>query len=97
MRRTDRSKPTSSPRHELDGADLIELFAWTHDDWDTRTTGSAIRRAGYEGWLRNIAVALGNAPTSPAVIDALQARREHESALVREHVEWALERHLSGP
>jgi len=85
------------PRHGLDAADLVELFAWTDDEWDTRTTGSAIRRAGYEGWLRNLAVALGNAPTSPAVIDALQARSEHESALVREHIEWALDKHLSGP
>jgi epoxyqueuosine reductase len=81
------------PRHGLDAAALVDLFAWTPADWDARTAGSAIRRAGYEGWLRNLAVALGNAPTSPAVIGALQARRDHESSLVREHVEWALEQH----
>ena len=83
-------------RHGLDGADLVDLFAWSADEWETRTTGSAIRRAGYEGWLRNVAVALGNAPTSPGVIDALKGRADHESSLVREHVEWALDRHLRG-
>ena len=81
------------PRHGLDAAALVDLFAWTPADWDACTAGSAIRRAGYEGWLRNLAVALGNAPTSPAVIGALQARRDHESSLVREHVKWALEQH----
>ena len=55
--------------------------------------GSAIRRAGYEGWLRNIAVALGNAPTTPEVIMALKCRVNHDSDLVREHVRWALDQH----
>ena len=80
-------------RNGLDGATLIELFAWSHSDFDLRLEGSAIRRIGYERWLRNLAVALGNAPASPAVIAALNARREHGSALVREHVAWALARH----
>jgi epoxyqueuosine reductase len=81
------------PRHALDGAKLVELFAWTEAQFLERTEGSAIRRIGYECWLRNIAVALGNAPTSGEVIAALNARREDPSALVREHVGWALAQH----
>jgi epoxyqueuosine reductase len=80
-------------RNDLDGAQLVRLFEWTEAQWRERTAGSALRRAGYDGWLRNVAVALGNAPTEPAVIDALRARREHASTLVREHVHWALARH----
>ncbi len=80
-------------RHALDGTSLISLFAWTEEEFLRRTEGSAIRRIGYESWLRNIAVALGNAPTSPAVVQALESRREHPSALVREHVQWAMEQH----
>jgi epoxyqueuosine reductase len=80
-------------RHDLDGTELVQLFAWTEAEWRERTAGSALRRAGYDGWLRNVAVALGNAPTEPAVLDALRARSEHPSALVREHVQWALARH----
>jgi epoxyqueuosine reductase len=80
-------------RHALDGSKLTELFAWTEEQFLARTEGSAIRRIGYECWLRNIAVALGNAPSTPEVIAALDARRNHESALVREHVQWALEEH----
>jgi epoxyqueuosine reductase len=82
-----------APRHELDTASLAELFAWTEEEWLEKTAGSAIRRIGYECWLRNIAVALGNAPATPAVIAALTARVEHASELVREHVSWALEQH----
>src|SRR5207344_254478 len=80
-------------RHGLDGADLVDLFAWTEPQWRARTEGSALRRAGYEGWLRNVAVALGNAPTADTVTAALRTRAEHPSALVREHVAWALGRH----
>jgi epoxyqueuosine reductase len=79
-------------RHGLDSASLIELFAWSEEEFLSRTEGSAIRRIGYECWLRNIAVALGNAPRSAEVIEALTARKEHTSELVREHVQWALER-----
>jgi epoxyqueuosine reductase len=85
------------PRHALDGAKLIELFAWSEQEFLQRTEGSAIRRIGYECWLRNVAVALGNAPSSEAVVAALNARRAHASALVREHVEWALAQHTSSP
>ena len=82
-----------APRHGLADAELVELFAWSEADWSAKTAGSALRRPGYEGWLRNIAVALGNAPTSDDVVAALESRREHASALVREHVAWALEQH----
>ncbi|HSG63798.1 MAG TPA: tRNA epoxyqueuosine(34) reductase QueG, partial [Gammaproteobacteria bacterium] len=82
------------PRRALDTATLVELFAWSEAQWNAATTGSAIRRAGYEGWLRNIAVALGNAPTTPAVMASLRARADSPSALVREHVQWALARHV---
>jgi epoxyqueuosine reductase len=82
-------------RHGLDHAQLVELFAWSEEDFLEKTQGSAIRRIGYERWLRNIAVALGNAPGSSAIIAALQARAQHPSALVREHVQWALEQHPS--
>ncbi len=77
-------------RHGLDAASLVELFAWTETDFRERTAGSAIHRIGFERWSRNIAVALGNAPHSEAVMKALSARREDPSALVREHVEWAI-------
>jgi len=88
---TDESDFT--PRHRLDSSSLIELFAWGEDDFLNRTQGSAIRRIGYECWLRNIAVALGNAPTSDAIIAALNNRVNHPSVLVREHVDWALRKH----
>ena len=82
-----------NPRHGLDTASLIELFAWSEADFLKRTEGSAIRRASYPGWLRNIAVALGNAPTTNRVIEALQSRLGEPSEVVREHVEWALRKH----
>ena len=81
------------PRHSLDYIDLAELFLWTEEEFLDKTVGSAIRRAGFECWLRNIAVALGNAPTSDPVIHALNRRRDYPSELVQEHVEWALEQH----
>ncbi len=80
-----------TPRHQLDGAALVDLFAWSEQEFLTRTEGSAIRRTGYEGWLRNIAIALGNAPASTEVVAALHARTDDPSALVREHVAWALQ------
>ncbi len=82
-----------SVRHGLDQATLIELFAWTEEEFRTRMAGSAIHRIGHERWLRNLAVGLGNAPGSPEVIAALRARLDDPSALVREHVAWALARH----
>ena len=80
-------------RNGLDAASLVELFGWSADEFDARMRGSAIRRIGYERWLRNLAVGLGNAPGSPEVLAALRARRGDPSPLVREHVEWALSRH----
>ena len=90
-RRTD--EPDFRARNDLDKATLVDLFAWSEAEFLRRTEGSAIRRSGHERWLRNIAVALGNAPTTPAVLAALRSRRDHDSAVVREHVRWALARH----
>ena len=87
------SEADFAPRHGLDSADLVSLFAWDEADWDKNMQGSAIRRAGYEGWLRNIAIALGNADSSKRVIDALRSRLQHPSPVVREHVQWALLQH----
>jgi epoxyqueuosine reductase len=84
-------------RHGLDDAQLAALFAWTPADFVDKTRGSAIRRIGYERWLRNIAVALGNAPTNANLIAALQSRAAHPSPLVREHVQWALAQHAAAP
>ncbi len=85
--------PAFAARNGLDHALLTELFAWTESEFETRLAGSPIRRIGHERWLRNIAVALGNAPTTPEVVAALRARLEHPSPLVREHVAWALGQH----
>ena len=86
------ASPDFRVRNGLDDASLVELFAWTEPEFDARLEGSAIRRIGHERWLRNIAVALGNAPASDAVKAALRSRADHGSALVREHVAWALAR-----
>ncbi len=78
------------PRHNLDSSSLLELFAWSEEEFLQRSQGSPIRRSGYESWLRNLAIGLGNAPASPAIMSALQQRLEHPSSIVREHVQWAL-------
>lgn len=91
------NKPTDEedfkPRHGLDNSSLAELFLWTEQEFLKRTEGSAIRRTGYENWLRNLAVGLGNAPSTIPVVEALKARADHPSELVREHVAWALKQH----
>ena len=84
------TEPGFHPRHGLDAPRLVELFAWTEAQFLERTAGSAIRRIGYQRWLRNVAVALGNAPRTPDVIAALERRREDPSEVVRECVGWAL-------
>ncbi len=81
-----------APRNGLEAPELRALFAWEEDEFLRRTEGSPIRRIGHQRWLRNIAVALGNAPPSPETRAALQARATHPSELVREHVAWALAR-----
>jgi epoxyqueuosine reductase len=84
------------PRHGLDRATLVELFAWSESDFNDRLAGSPIRRIGHERWLRNISVSLGNAASTPEAIAALLARSDHASALVRGHVAWALRQHQPG-
>ena len=68
-------------------------FCWTEQEWREKTAGSAIRRIGFERWLRNLAVALGNAETNDSVLKALRSREHSDSSLVREHVGWALSQH----
>jgi len=82
--------PDFQVRNGLDSATLVELFGWSEEQFELHTQGSAIRRIGHERWLRNLAVALGNAPPDPAVSMALERRAEHPSQIVREHVAWAL-------
>lgn len=93
------AKPTGEgdfhPRHRLNSQQLLDVFAWTEEEFLRKTEGSAIRRIGYERWLRNIAVGLGNAPTSEQIIKALKDKLQHPSDLVKEHVQWALDRQLS--
>lgn len=85
------------PRHQLDSTDLAELFDWDEATFLSNTEGSPLRRTGYRSWLRNLAVALGNAPTSQAVLKALLSRAEDPDPLVKEHVHWALQRHQVQP
>lgn len=91
------AKPHNEPdfkvRHQFDNSQLLDLFLWDEQTFKDKTAGSAIRRTGYMGWLRNIAVALGNAPSSQAIIDGL--KKQHAScdnAMVQEHIKWALDR-----
>ncbi len=92
-----RFSPTSDekdfqPRHELDQSSLLTLFQWSEAEFLEKTQGSAIRRIGYERWQRNLAIALGNGPKNPAVIEALEQANQTASALVSEHLRWALDR-----
>lgn len=80
-------------RHGLDGASLVALFAWTKSEFMSRFEGSPIRRIGYRCWLRNLAVALGNAPSNPDILAALESRRNDPDELVQEHVHWAIDEH----
>ena len=82
-------------RNDLDSASLLNLFAWSKDQFLDKMQGSAIRRIGYDRWQRNIAVALGNAPTSDTIIAALLARRQESSEMVKVHINWALDQHTA--
>ena len=89
------SEPSSEldfkPRNRLDKASLLELFLWTEEEFDEKTRGSPIRRIGYECWLRNLAIGLGNSAGGDEVIKALKGK-QHHSPLVNEHVQWALKK-----
>jgi epoxyqueuosine reductase len=87
------AEPDFVARHGLEAPSLVALFAWSEQEFLKKTEGSAIRRIGHESWLRNIAIALGNAPSSESVVAALNSRRDDPSELVREHVRWALDQH----
>ncbi len=86
------SEPDFEVRNGLDDVSLVKLFAWDENEFREKLAGSAIYRIGHEQWLRNIAVAMGNAPSNTALVAALQTRASHASELVREHVNWALSR-----
>ena len=86
-------EPDFEPRNRLDSAELVDLFAWNEETFLKKTEGSAIRRIGHERWLRNIAVALGNAATTPEVVAALKSRQHGSSEMIKEHVTWALAQH----
>ena len=94
------SSPTQEPdfqvRHSLDSASLVELFSWEEPMFKTKMAGSPIYRIGHERWIRNIAVALGNANTTTEILSALQSRSNDASMMIREHVEWALSQHRQG-
>jgi epoxyqueuosine reductase len=85
-----------SPRHNLDTAGLLELFAWSEHEWSERTKGSALRRTGYDGWMRNVAIGLGNAPKAREIAHALAARLTSAAPMPGEHIRWALQRHADG-
>jgi epoxyqueuosine reductase len=91
--RTDESD--FAPRHELDAAELIDLFSWSEEAWLRKTEGSAIRRISYAQWLRNIAVALGNADRNAQIVEALRARQDSDWPMVNAHVQWALDQQAS--
>jgi len=86
------AEPDFQVRHRLDAPDLVELFRWSEEEYLLKTEGSALRRLGFRRWLRNLAVALGNAPRSESAAAALAGRRDDPDPVVREHVRWALAR-----
>lgn len=86
------SEPDFAPRHQLGDSTLLELFLWTEEEYLGKTEGSPIRRIGYERWLRNLAIGLGNAEPASAIINALEQRQSFPSQLVQEHIQWALAR-----
>jgi len=86
-------EPDFAIKNGLDDISLIDCFSWSENTFKTKLAGSAIYRIGYTQWLRNIAIGLGNADTTPEVIAALQARANDDSALLREHITWALAQH----
>jgi epoxyqueuosine reductase len=90
------AEPDFAPRHGLDAAELTTLFSWDEQTFLSRTEGTAIRRIGHARWLRNIAVALGNAHPSPEIVHALESRHDHPDPVVREHTRWALARQRDG-
>lgn len=88
------SEPTKeadfSPRHQLDNSELLTLFLWSEEEFLNRTAGSPIRRIGYQRWLRNLAIGLGNAPHNPAIVRGLKHQRARAEAMAAEHIDWAL-------
>ena len=84
-----------TPRNQLDSEDLVTLFQWSEDEFLEKTAGSPIRRIGYENWLRNLSIGLGNAPAKPEILDALKHKETKNSAVLREHFDWAIKQQLT--
>ena len=93
--RVRQQKRISKPRHNLDSTGLLALFTWTEKEFVEKTEGSAIRRTGYQGWLRNISIALGNADYDPRIVTALRTKVQSVSQMVKNHVNWAITRQLA--
>jgi epoxyqueuosine reductase len=83
------------PRHGLDNSSLLDCFGWSEDDFDTRTLGSAIRRIGYQSWIRNIVIALGNANYNPHIIACLKSAYVKHNGFIQEHIDWAINQQQS--
>ena len=88
------SEPDFSPRHNLDSPMLLTLFRWSEQTFLKNTEGSAIRRTGYQGWTRNIAVALGNAHYDPQIVQALLSKKVGATEVVQEHIDWAIQQQI---
>ncbi|MGI9211290.1 MAG: tRNA epoxyqueuosine(34) reductase QueG [Methylococcaceae bacterium] len=88
-------EPDFKPRHGLDTASLLSIWDWSETRFLKDMEGSPIRRIGYNAWLRNIAVALGNAPASPQIVSALQSRLTQADPVLQEHILWSLAEQLS--
>ena len=86
------AEPDFQPRHGLEAATLLDLFSWSPETFELNTRGSAIRRISWDQWRRNLAVALGNGSPTAAAIDALREARPGASAMVGEHIDWAVDR-----
>jgi epoxyqueuosine reductase len=84
------SESDFSARHQLDDASLLECFQWDEATFDEKTNGSAIKRTGYQGWIRNLAVALGNSAYNPHIISTLKKQRSIHNSMVQEHIDWAI-------
>ncbi len=89
------AEPDFAVRHRLDEKDLLVLWNWSETEFLHATEGSALRRIGFAQWRRNLAVALGNAPPSPTVVEALRAARSDSPPMIAEHIDWALARHAA--
>ena len=88
------SEDIFKPKHNLDNESLLSLFNWSELEFNEKTLGSPIKRIGYERWLRNLAVGLGNAPGCPEILESLRERKKESSSLLEEHISWAIDEQI---